>query len=40
MDLFIGFDDAKTHKFEATPEPVLFINCYLLFMIYYFKKRK
>jgi len=40
MDLFIGFKDAKIHKFEAIPEPILFINCYLLFMIYYFKKRK
>ncbi len=30
--LLTGFDDV--------PEPILFINCYLLFIIYYLKERK
>ena len=38
--LFVGFIDGTTHMYEAIPEPLLFINCYLLFFIYYFKMRK
>jgi len=37
-DLFIGFYDGTTHMYEATPEPLLFINCYLLLFIYYLRK--
>ncbi|MCK5851713.1 VCBS repeat-containing protein, partial [bacterium] len=40
QDLFIGFYDGTTRGFEATPEPLLFMNCYLLLFIYYFKTRK
>jgi hypothetical protein len=46
-NLFIGFGDGTIREFEATPEPALFINLYLLFMIItprmlgnHFNKRK
>jgi len=36
--LCIGFNDGTMRMYEAVPEPLLFINCYLLFFIYYRKK--
>ena len=46
-NLFIGFGDKTIREFEAVPEPALFINLYLLFMILaprmlgnHFNKRK
>jgi len=39
-NLFIGFDDGTIGEYEAIPEPALFINLYLLFTIYYVRKKK
>jgi len=38
MDLYVGFKDGTTRHYEVVPEPFLFVNCHLLFVICYLRR--